>query len=1116
MATYTTDTNLDTELYPQTRLWTGGLPIITVDTVGAFSGGGGTALITFDNPEVDGTDITLAVGDLEGYHFIFNGVYYCIPTNATTTAFSISPDVGTIPDNTTLTLVPPISIEDLQVTGGSTITAHDMILTINRLGAHNTNGGAVVNNTTFADTTISFNNEDGGNAGTRTGGSTNYGHNWSNVTVLGNGNDTYCYFGNDTNRTNLPTYTFNNVNLWGNTNSNAAAWSLIATAMTTTSSFNNLSLWNGEAHDSTDLRGFIVQLDSGIIYNGVLQGPLTSPFNTRQDAQLILRFSAQRIALTATNHTGAITNYDFRQISELAGSNSNHYFIDLDGDNGANMTFINWLPGSPTNTIFTGNRTNFGSVFGSPGRGSVLIGTNPVLGDGEHQITFNRTDADRTISTVNGRTGTVDISVASGGVYLPTTEAWNTARNTFTDAFEGFEATPAAGQGLVVSGTDVANGIYFQNQYYAPTAVSGNLPNLGNTAVEIDDLSSKSYRKYSWTQQPIESEFGKLVTVSVPANGASDADVQTARDGGYDIYNGTTWETSTDVSDSVDAITSQTAIDTIAKATALLDTTEGINQSSYLVAAAKLATWNSITAANIAAANNKVNLDYDYDAANSSVTFDGSISLNSTATGITKTGTAYTFPVNDVIADNLISTITCAGLSISGDNLGGAFAKPSFLISGAGTADISGDLRNSEIGRATSGTGTATLSADVNNVGFNIPTTIQSGTVAINNCSFFQGLSGIKTTDTLGLINLTGTQTLTFSGLTGGQTYNLEDLIGNDYNVESGTITLAATGTTGTGNPTIVTRDTSFAAASSVDVEEPGLEITVDNPESGLTGFGTIYWSLYNGTTRLSEGNISASTGTINIDRTTIGSLTLTLALTGRGYVDARHSLTYADGIDGTGGLRIEMSSDPLYFHSVDISSLAGVSVSSGNNSDATQFTIDIEAGTSSLATRSNQNAIIGAQKSNEFYSRFHNVTGESITFDTSGNTVYYADGTSDTHLMIVRTGSSLSNVRIQGAQWNNGTDIQLYQTSTDVSFRGDVVIPLTVSSTDGTLSATITTAPELDSAIDLGGFGVTVEGALGNYGTATTSNQQAIGRKIDLGTVKSASYSVTIPDGDE
>ena len=110
---------------------------------------------------------------------------------------------------------------------------------------------------------------------------------------------------------------------------------------------------------------------------------------------------------------------------------------------------------------------------------------------------------------------------------------------------------------------------------------------------------------------------------------------------------------------------------------------------------------------------------------------------------------------------------------------------------------------------------------------------------------------------------------------------------------------------------------------------------------------------------------------------------------------------------------------------------------------------------------------------------------------------------------MIVAAGT-VANLELQGARWNDGTNpIGTLYSEDQAGFVLAVIDTLDVTNVSTTISSSLVP----DTAVDFGEFGAAVTSSLEGYGTGTIDNQRAIGDKIDLGTVKSASYSVNLPD---
>ena len=659
----------------------------------------------------------------------------------------------------------------ITLTGGVTLTAEECTIILSRLGLHNTNSGLAFKGVLdFTNVTVDMNDISiVGNAASAIGGSDNLSYDWTNVRVLFTNQGFYRYFGSDSTRsTGQPTVNWNNVELWGDTTNNFAALAAVFTNINSNSVISGVSLTNGEAVGSADLKGAILQGDGRLSWPNVTLGPLSTPFNGNTDAQLIMRFAAGQTPVT--DHIGIVSNLDFRSMNDLTGVSTSNYIMDIDA--GAHVAFVNWLPGQPT----TFNSNGFVSNFGIASRVHVFVATNPDLGTGEHLISFNRATVNPNIQVVQGQGGLTNINIgeSTAGVLLPATEAWNRTRvtsGTFNsnDQFDFFESIPATGQGLVVDGTEVSNGIFFQHQGYSPQG-SNSAGGYQGTVRNFQPLTGKSYRKYSWTQQPnsiSDTEgFGKLITVSVPVNGATDAQVATARTGGFDLYNGNTWESSTNVSDAIDAILSQTALDTVAKTTALVNTIGGVTIGSHLVAGAKLATWNGINAAGITDANTRRELNYGVSA--TTVTFAGTLDLSATAPTVSKTGINYILPMGDIAADDFITDVTAVStLTVNGDSLNTATEK---VAIGSDTLTI--------------------LDGSVRSIRVNGPCRFDTSTArTYTDLSINGDIQNLRNVHTITGLSVIGSRTVAISGFTG--TVSVNDVLGTGWST-TGTITLTS------------------------------------------------------------------------------------------------------------------------------------------------------------------------------------------------------------------------------------------------------------------------------------------------------------------------------------
>ena len=659
----------------------------------------------------------------------------------------------------------------IDVDAGAIITAEECTIVTERLGTHNTTAAAPFAGTLDFTNVVVDMNDIGitGTAASGIGGSDNIGYDWTNVRVLFTNQGIYRYFGSDHTRTiGQPVVNWNNVELWGDTTNNTAALAAVFTDIHTSSVISGVSLTNGEAVGSANLKGAILQGDGRLSWPNVTLGPLSTSFNGVGAAQLFMRFAAGNV--TVTSHIGVVSNLDFRSMNNLAGDAANNYIMDIDA--GAHVAFINWLPGQP----IASNSNGFVSNFGNAGRAHVFVATNPDLGTGDHLISFNRATVNPNIQVVQGQGSLTNRNIAesTAGVLLPATEAWDRTRTTTgaynaNTQFNFFESTPATGQGLVVDGSDVENGIFFQHQGYSPESGSST-GGYDATVRNFQPLTGKSYRKYSWTQQPSSINdtegFGKLITVSVPVNGATDAQVATARAGGYDLYNGNTWETSTDVSDPIDAILSQTALNTVAKTTALVDAVGGATIGSHLVAGAKLATWLGTDAAGVTDANTRRLLNYDI--SGTGVTFAGNLELSATAPNVSKTGINYILPMGDIAVDEFITEVTATS-----------------------TLTINGSSLNTTTDKVAIGSDTLTvLDGNVRNIRVNGPCRFDTSTArTYTDLSINGDIQSLRNVHTVTGLSVIGSRTVAISGFTG--TLSVDDVLGTGWST-TGTITLTS------------------------------------------------------------------------------------------------------------------------------------------------------------------------------------------------------------------------------------------------------------------------------------------------------------------------------------
>ena len=521
-----------------------------------------------------------------------------------------------------------------------TISANDITVVTNRLGndAGSTDNGKIdlngcilnlVENTT-------------GGAGNRISGRTNTDFELVNTKVVGV-LDAYAVWGAwDTSQGQYILEDFTLAVDIGT--GDLATFSLFTGNLSAGSRFERPAFWNGLT--GADAKGGVWQTSTGQIYNGIVTPPAGIDFNVT-NVRVFHRWSNQATGgtLTSVNHTGVAPNFDFRSLQHVANS-TGAFFLDVDG--ASSIAHVNWLPGTPVAAL----RHGFKSFWGGGGRAQVFIATNPILEnpvgvDGTHLLNFSDADI---------------ASTGHLGVYLPATEAWNPAEGNAV-----YDAQMITTKSNSVTNATL-NGLFFRNQKFNES--SGTQTTAATNFDAFEDLVPKTYRKYSWLQQPAQtvlnaagqthrewmdgggtlgnfvpddsqsSGFGKLLTVAVPPNNASDAEVQTARDGGYDIYNGTTWDTSTDISDGTDVImrdANNGAFDTFDKAFAIGNggDTGGFTTGSGVLAGMKALAYHVATGASDARTGNVDYVGTDnsliethYTVTGTTVDFDGILGLH--------------------------------------------------------------------------------------------------------------------------------------------------------------------------------------------------------------------------------------------------------------------------------------------------------------------------------------------------------------------------------------------------------------------------------------------------------------------------------------------------------
>ena len=525
-----------------------------------------------------------------------------------------------------------------------------------------------------------------GAVATALGGSNGTSFLWDNVRVLYSGRS-YNFIGNFHARTaGLPTYTWNDVRIEGQVDTTTASsfLSFFSGAVDNSSTFNNVSFWNRETVASGDARGGTWQTTTNGIYNNTIMGPFGNQLNGVETSRMIIRFANQgRTDRSITNHAGLSTNFDMRALGQVQASDLTsltgavqpanlNWFIDV--DTGGRMYFINWLPGRPATDAI--NNFTFSSIFNAAsgatrgGRAHVCVGINQQFNaegvtDVNHTVTFSDAQLNRSPTSATDSSNVRGVFTQSGAWDVNTLPTYLNTR---------VHANP----GPIIFELQDAD---FTNRGTA--AGSNPLTNM----YPIRTLTSPTFRKYSWRQQQDNTTWGREITVSVPADNASDADIATARDGGFDMFDGSTWSTSTNIADPADPYVTLLGdrFDTPTLARTQLTGVGSVDQGTRIPVAIKERCYDALSSdtTTVDAANTQFALPYAFN----NLTFNSGVRtiLNGAATGASIVTNAtgdvitVTLPVgqNGIAPDSLITGLNCAGtntLEITNSALSSTFA----------------------------------------------------------------------------------------------------------------------------------------------------------------------------------------------------------------------------------------------------------------------------------------------------------------------------------------------------------------------------------------------------------------------------------------------------------
>ena len=570
----------------------------------------------------------------------------------------------------------------------------------------------------------------------------------------------------------------------------------------------NVSFWNGQTGIRS--KGGVPGLTTVANYSGLVLGPAglwtnASSNSNHRDERNIIRFANQGVATaTRNNNLCWFGNLDFRALSTIQAVNNptgtsfanpptsgnERRSWTIVTDTNANVWLINPYIGRPRESTFTtlsNGRLAFASYFGL-GNAKVLTGTNPVkTGSGSRNYTFTQAD------------------VTEGIYRVPATIPTGISAANIPDALTA-RLLKDTGAGI--------NGFLFEQQDFVGIIQAGTTRTISHRT-RFEEIVAKSYRIYDWLQQPTNTEFGTLVTLTPPpeqsATGVAttDAQIATAIAGGYDTFDsGFTSETLRSYTDDAVIIASGLTEITANTQRALPVGSIVSRNGNEITAHAKVVAWNESEAVNTT--NTKVNLAHsvtgtvlDLGSQNLVIGTQSTIQPNSNTT----TGTTFGIRASDITIgvdsgnNTLIDTISTDGSIILQDFGVSTATNKASLQAGSTTAGnvtvihtTDATIRN--INMSGGGTFLATGETfDGCDLDFGL---IQGDNTTHSNCTIEVG-SGY--TDIEGDTNTNVTYVGTFNGVIGGSnnvSRTLEQVFGTGFDTSGATITLLAdTGVTG-------------------------------------------------------------------------------------------------------------------------------------------------------------------------------------------------------------------------------------------------------------------------------------------------------------------------------
>ena len=801
---------------------------------------------------------------------------------------------------------------------------------------------------------------------------------------------------------------FNNVSLFAPPNGSEARMGLNTVQQGANAVFNNVRFYNG---DPDNPEGCSLEATARVNLENATFGPIgRSAFSNN----IFARFDHRQAA--GNNPTLPLLGLDLRYMSTAAATAN--LGLTTFGDGGASRTLrvliLNPLIGRPTGTgsLYL-RREDFGEAAG-PTRFITAIATNPVAASGGNH--FHRYIL----------SNSVEAFMALPAQITPTTTIAAVANDIIDNPEHGL--------------------MFIEEEYIPSTASQSQVSPI--TQEQFPTLASKSYRKYSWLQQPDNNTFGREFTVTPPpetTDGSvmSDATVAVARANGYSrITNG-----ALDPRDNVDANDPEDAVvlssgHSFTDVENNIDVMNGVGHIEDIYLVGKHAAISNSTAGN--------HMQMPFEVNGTVCQFAGNLStlnLNATSSASAYNGSTLSIPV-----DTTLIGATEAG--VNDGSLTNLSAGSTDSINWIGVTTIRDLLLSggSHILDATSW-GTVERVTFVNN-----PTIVINRNIDITDWDF--------------------TGNITFIG--------------------SGRVTLSPQQNARVTTTSPVTRSVAL----------PNVTGTITNPSR----FDIVYMITVNNrntplvdptivTGANSVTNIDIAQASLVIDDTVEA---FTITVTGRGINDFSTEYTY-----DVANTEIDITITPdLLANQQNVINQLHDNTTYVPAPNHERFYAEIPAGTG-LLTAGVLNADILATRGTEFYCRYVNAVGLGRGFQatTNGGVSFFGDGTNTCGIRIV-AGPGATDVPIQNAEYRTAVDARDMPFFGNVpGFRAAVVAPLNATvtlanpnppPTELTRNITISVTPQAETVIDYPRIGEILEGVVEDMETQIDSVYQVSGYIAD------------------